>query len=62
MPLTSQNKKGSWYVGITFKGENNTANLAQVRIFSSYRMYELMGLLDKDDVKRIKNGFLRLYS
>lgn len=62
IPLSTQKREGSWYVGITFKGENNTANLSQVRIFSSYRMYELMGLLDENDIQKIKAGFLRLYS
>jgi len=61
IPLSTQNKNGSWYVEISFKGEN-VANLSQIRIFSSFRMYEKMGSLDEKDMEKIKNGFLRLYS
>lgn len=62
IPLSTQNKKGSWYVEIDFKGKNNILNLAQVRIFSSNRLYKKMGALDDNDIAKIKNGFLRLYS
>jgi len=62
IPLSTKNKKGTWFVEISFKEEKNIANLSQVRVFSSFRMYERMGLLDDNDSKKIKNGFLRLYS
>ena len=62
IPLSTQEKKGSWYVQVDFKGESNILNLAQVKILSSFRMYEKMGALDDNDVEKIKNGFLRLYS
>jgi mRNA interferase MazF len=62
IPFSTQEKKGTWYIEVFFKGEKNIANLSQVRIISSCRMYEKMGTLDKNDIKKIKNGFLRLYS
>ncbi len=62
IPLTTQNKVGSWYVNIDFKGEKNILNLAQMRVFSSFRMYEKMGSLDDNEIQKIKNRFLRLYS
>lgn len=62
IPFSTQSKKGSWFIQVSFKGENNIANLSQIRVFSSYRMYEIMGSLDDNDIKKIKNGFLRLYS
>ncbi len=62
IPFSTQNKKGSWYVEVSFKGEKNIANLSQMRVFSSSRMYEKMGSLDDNDCAKIKNGFLRLYS
>lgn len=62
IPFSTQDKKGSWFVEIIFKGEKNIANLSQIRTFSSSRMYEKMGSLDDNDIKKIKNGFLRLYS
>ena len=62
IPLSTQNKKGSWYIEISFKNKNQTLNLSQIRIFSSSRMYEKIGSLDDNDVEKVKNGFLRLYS
>jgi len=62
IPLSTQQKNGSWYVEINFKGNINILNLSQIRVFSSFRMYEIMGSLDDNDIKRIKDGFLRLYS
>jgi len=61
IPLSTQHKKGSWYVEISFKGENNIINLAQIKIFSSFRMYEKMGSLDDNDIQKIKDGLLHLY-
>ncbi len=61
IPLSTQNKKGSWYMKISFKGEDNILNLAQIKVFSSSRMYEKMGALDDNDIQKIKNGLLRLY-
>jgi len=62
IPLSTKAKQGSWYAEISFKGERVVANLAQVRVFSSHRMYEKMGSLDDNDIKKIKTGFFRLYS
>ena len=44
IPLSTQIKTGTWYVKIDFKGQKNIANLAQVRVFSSSRMYEKWAL------------------
>ena len=62
IPLSTQGKKGSWYVAISFQRKKHTVNLAQSRVYSSYRMYEKMGTLDDNDRVKIKNGFLRLFS
>ena len=62
IPLSTQNKTGSWYVDISFQGQKSIVNLSQIRAFSSSRLYEKMGALDDNDRAKIKNGFLRLYS
>ena len=62
IPLSTKDKRGSWYIEISFQNVNSVVNLAQVRTFSSTRMYEKMGDLDDNDKKKIKDGFLRLYS
>lgn len=62
IPLTTKIKKGTWYVQVSFKGKDITANLAQVRVFSTSRLLDKMGTLDDGDADKIKSGFLRLYS
>ncbi len=62
IPLSTQIKSGTWYVEIDFKEEKQVVNLSQIRVFSSSRMYGIMGSLDDGDITKIKNGFLRLYS
>lgn len=61
IPLSTQIKEGSWYVSISFQKEI-CANIAQARVFSTSRMYTKLGELDEKDQKRIKDGFLHLYS
>ena len=62
IPLSTQIKEGSWYVEISFQNKKHVATLSQARVFSSARMYQIMGSLDDNDIAKIKNGFLRLYS
>lgn len=62
VPLSTISKIGSWYVEIFFQGKRVSTNLAQCKVFSYLRIYEKMGALDEEDITKIKNGFLRLYS
>lgn len=62
IPLTTQVRQGTWYVGVGFKGRSICANLAQARVFSASRMYQKHGMLNTRDCIKIKSGFLRLYS
>lgn len=62
IPLSTSDRIGTWYIKITFQGRKAVANLAQCRVLSHLRMYEIMGTLDEADVTKIKDGFLRLYS
>ncbi|MDR1197184.1 MAG: type II toxin-antitoxin system PemK/MazF family toxin [Candidatus Nomurabacteria bacterium] len=61
IPLTTQKKVGSWYVRFEFQGKTSYANLAQARVISSKRLYNLVGEIDGEDYKRIRAGFRRLY-
>jgi mRNA interferase MazF len=61
IPLTTQEKTGSWYVKFEFQGKTSYANLAQARVISSKRLYNLVGEIDDEDYKRIRTGFRRLY-
>lgn len=60
IPITSQDKVGSWYVKFDFQGKNQTAVLSQIRAFSVSRLSSRMGKLDKNDIERIKNA-VRLF-
>lgn len=62
IPLSTKSKTGSWYVNFVFQDKEIVANLSQVKVISTKRLYNKLGELEEKDVKRIKDGFLRLYS
>ena len=61
IPLTSQRHVGTWYVEFEFQGRQDRAILAQARVFSAARLYARMGFVAEDDLKRITEGFRKLY-
>ena len=61
IPLSTKIKNGSWYIQITHREINCVAVLSQVRVFSSKRLLEKYGELDKKDISKIANGFYNLY-
>lgn len=56
IPLTSQDKSGSWYVKFDFQGKNEVAVLSQIGTFSVSRLSSRMGKLDKKDSQRIRES------
>lgn len=62
VPLSTQIKEGSWYISVEFKEKTISANLAQLRIVSTARLYDKMGEVTAEDFSKVKSGFLRLYS
>ena len=61
IPMTSQPHDGSWYTKINFQGREVCAALAQARVFSAARLYDRLGKIDEMDMRRIKDGFVKLY-
>lgn len=61
IPLTSQPHEGSWYVSFMFGDKREVAVLAQARVMSTARLYCKMGVVTNGDMKRIRDGFRRLY-
>ena len=61
VPLTSKEKTGSWYVEFEFQNKREFAALCQARFISVSRLYNKMGTLPDSDLKKIKEGFLKLY-
>ena len=61
VPLTSQSKTGTWYVEIDFLNSKQYAAICQARVFSVNRLYDRMGTLPDSDLRKIKEGFRKLY-
>lgn len=61
IPLTSQPHEGSWYVSFMFQGKKSVATLVQARVMSTSRLHSRMGEADESDMKKIKDGFYKLY-
>lgn len=61
VPLTSQDKTGSWYVSFEFQNKKQTAALCQIRVISASRLYKNMGMVPETDFNLVKNAFLELY-
>ncbi len=59
--LSSKEKSGSWFVQISFKGENQTIILNQGRTYCSTRLKSQMGQVGEYYFKKIKDGFYRLF-
>ena len=49
IPLTSGFHDGSWYAEFEFKNKRQYAALAQVRVLSTSRLYERIGMLPNSD-------------
>ena len=61
VPLTSKEKKGSWYVNFKFNGRLETANLSQIRSMNSVRLYKKFGELPEQTMHKIWKSFYRLH-
>jgi len=61
LPLTTNGKKGSWYVEITHAGRRSFVMLNQARILDKKRLTKRMNTLDKNDFNRVKERFLEFY-
>lgn len=61
LPLTSRDKNGSWYVEISLHEKISKVMLNQARIFDKKRLASKMGSLDDTDMKKVREGFKKLY-
>ncbi|MEK7565317.1 MAG: type II toxin-antitoxin system PemK/MazF family toxin [Patescibacteria group bacterium] len=62
LPLTRQEKQGTWYVEITMHGSKNWVMLNQIRVLDKKRLVDRIGTLDDTDFKKVKEGFLKFYA
>lgn len=61
IPLTSQQKDGSWYAPIYHGGRIDRAALSQIRVFDRKRLTKRMGTLGDINFQEIKDAFAKLY-
>ena len=61
LPLTTQEKRGSWYVEITIHGKKNWVILNQARILDRKRLTNRIAALDDADLKKVRERFLEFY-
>ena len=61
IPLTSQEKTGSWYAEFKFLNKKEYAAVCQARVMSTSRLYTKIGQVPKTDLDIIKEAFHKLY-
>jgi mRNA interferase MazF len=61
IPMTTNIKKGSWYVQVTLSGKTSNLILSQARVVSSKRLNSKLGELDQEDYLKTVGAFLDLY-
>ena len=54
IPLSTKIKEGSFFYAFTFQSKMSNALLVQGRLFDSKRLENKMGMIDKDEFKRLK--------
>ena len=54
LPLTSQEKIGTWFIDITFHGEKKWVMLYQIRTLNKKRFYLKISELDDADISKVK--------
>lgn len=60
VPTSTKKRVGTWYVSFVHKGIEETALLAQMRVFSYKRLHAKMGSLDETDFRKVKEALARL--
>lgn len=62
IPTTSQSRKGSWFVAVSYAGYQVCVILSQARVIDAHRLSSRLGRLDERDFKKVKEGFKKLYA
>ena len=61
IPLTSQEKTGSWYAEFEFLGKREFAAICQARVMSVSRLHSKIGQIPQSDMDIVKKAFHKLY-
>lgn len=62
LPLTTQEKSGTWYTKITLNKNNRWVILNQARILDKKRLTKKISALDDKDFGKVKKDFIKLMS
>jgi mRNA-degrading endonuclease toxin of MazEF toxin-antitoxin module len=54
LPLSSQEKTGSWFIDVAIHGEKRWVLLYQIKMISVYRFQRRLATLDEADFKKVK--------
>ena len=57
VPLTSQEKTGSWYAKFEFLGKSEYAAVCQARVMSVSRLHSKLGHIPESDLEIVKKAF-----
>lgn len=61
IPLTSQEKTGSWYAEFVFRSKREFAAICQARVLSVYRLHSKIGRVPESDLENVRKAFHKLY-
>ena len=61
IPLTSQEKTGSWYAEFEFLGKKEFAAVCQARMMSVSRLHSRLGRVPESDLETVKTAFRKLF-
>lgn len=61
IPLTSQEKSGSWYAEFEFLNKKQYAAVCQARVMSVSRLHSKIGQIPESDLNIVKTAFHNLY-
>ena len=60
IPLSSQQHSGIWYTNFQTRGKDQCALLSQASSYSSYRLYNVIGRITKEDFERVLGDLEKL--
>ena len=59
IPLTSKNKKGSWYFSLQDTGIGGTAHMAQVRYLDCMRMNKIAYAMNQKELIELQDAYIK---
>ena len=61
IPITTRQKRGTWYAKVVIEGVERVAVLSQIKTLSSFRLMSKKGKISAKDYESVKRAFKKLY-